>query len=324
MGAGLSPDALLRDVSKLWVTLGKQGPAETGMGVLRACSMTLVVVAEEEENSSALTETLAALMPEHPARTILVRLRPGSGTELAGRVVAQCWTPFGQRRQICCEQIEITTSDDALGDVASVVDPITAADLPVVIWGRSVRTVQHPRFWSFASSAGKVVVDSGAWPDRKSVLQKLTEFVGRGAALGDFSWTRLTRWRESLAQVFENAAYTARLPQISRVRLRFDEAGMDVMARYFAAWILAALESAGARPELSIEPAAAGLSIELSGPDFHLELSRQGERLITTAGGLSRCTHLPTPNEYLLLREELGIPGRDPVFERTLARAARL
>jgi glucose-6-phosphate dehydrogenase-like protein OpcA len=324
MSASLSPDALLRDMSNLWVTLGKQGPAETGLGVLRACTMTLIVVAEEEENPSALAETLAALMPEHPARSVVVRLRHDRRTELAGRVFAQCWMPFGQRRQICCEQIEITASDDSLGDAGSVVGSITAADLPVVVWGRSVRTVQRPEFWSFAASAGKVVVDTASWPDRRSALQRLIGLAGHGAALGDLSWTRLTRWRESLAQFFENAAYAARLPQISRVRVRFDEATMDGMARYLGAWLMGAVESAGARPELSIEPGATAFSLELSGPDFHLELARRQERLITTIGGSSHCTHLPRPGEYPLLREELGIIGHDPVFERTLARAARL
>lgn len=324
MGAGLSPDALLRDMSNLWVTLGKQGTAETGMGVLRACTMTLVVVAEEEENPSALAETLAALMPEHPARTIVVRLRPGSRTELAGQVLAQCWMPFGQRRQICCEQIEITAADAALEDVRSVVDPISAADLPVVVWGRSVRAVERAEFWSFAAFAGKVIVDSGAWPDAHSALQRLAGWVARGTTLGDLSWTRLTRWRESLARIFQNTAYGARLPQISRVRVRFDEAGMSIAARYLGAWVMGALESAGGHAELSIEPGATVFSLELSGPDFHLELARHEERLITTIGGMSHCNHLPRPNDYLLLREELGITGHDPVFEGTLARAAQL
>ena len=34
--------------------------------------------------------------------------------------------------------------------------------------------------------------------------------------------------------------------------------------------------------------------------------------------------NLPRPTDYLLMREELGIVRRDAIFERTLARAARL
>jgi hypothetical protein len=39
-------------------------------------------------------------------------------------------------------------------------------------------------------------------------------------------------------------------------------------------------------------------------------------------GGLAHCTKLPQPSDYLLMREELGIVRKDPVFERTLASAA--
>ena len=56
-------------------------------------------------------------MPEHPARAIVIRLRGAGERALSERVYAQCWMPFGQRRQICCEQIEITASDAALADL---------------------------------------------------------------------------------------------------------------------------------------------------------------------------------------------------------------
>src|ERR1041385_1024915 len=97
MGATLAPDHILKELSDLWVSLGKQ-EAQGGAGVLRACSMTLVVLVEESENVSALGETLAALMPEHPARTILIRLRGAGEHTLAERVYAQCWMRSEERR----------------------------------------------------------------------------------------------------------------------------------------------------------------------------------------------------------------------------------
>jgi len=44
-----------------------------------------------------------------PRAAIMVFLRlQAPGTALGARVYSQCWMPFGERRQICCEQIEIT------------------------------------------------------------------------------------------------------------------------------------------------------------------------------------------------------------------------
>src|SRR6266536_1879491 len=145
MGA-VAPEHILKELTHLWVSLGKQGETETAAGVLRACTMTLIVIAEESEDVGALGETLAALMPEHPARSILIRLRGAGEATLTERVYAQCWLPFGQRRQICCEQIEIIATDAALADIAPVVLPLAVPDLPVIIWLRSARLWDLPTF----------------------------------------------------------------------------------------------------------------------------------------------------------------------------------
>jgi hypothetical protein len=108
LSATISPDRILKELSDLWVSMGKEGQAESGAGVLRACSMTLIVLAEEADDPSSLGETVAALMPEHPARTVTIRLCSEGERALSERVYAQCWMPFGQRRQICCEQVEIS------------------------------------------------------------------------------------------------------------------------------------------------------------------------------------------------------------------------
>jgi hypothetical protein len=73
VAATVSADRILRELADLWVAAGQE-QAEGGLGVLRACAMTLIVLAEETEDMEALGETIAALMPEYPARTILVRL----------------------------------------------------------------------------------------------------------------------------------------------------------------------------------------------------------------------------------------------------------
>src|SRR5215468_11270768 len=161
MSATVSPEKILKELAALWVEEGKQG----GAGVLRACSMTLIVVAEESDDAGALGETIASLMPEHPARAILVRLRGAGERALSERVYQQCWRPFGGRQQICCEQIELTASDAALGDLPSVLVPLVVADLPVILWCRSARLAGMPEFAEMARIATKVVMDSAGFGD---------------------------------------------------------------------------------------------------------------------------------------------------------------
>jgi glucose-6-phosphate dehydrogenase assembly protein OpcA len=324
MSAVVSPDRILKELLQLWTSMGKEGHAESGAGVLRACSMTLIVLAEEADDPSSLGETVAALMPEHPARTVTIRLCSEGERALSERVYAQCWMPFGQRRQICCEQVEISVADKGLADLPSVLLPLAVADLPVMLWCRTARWPALPEFHQIASMARKVILDSAVMPDPKDALRRLTAANEGGALFSDLAWTRLTRWREMLSQVFENRQRLAQLPAIDRVRVSYGGT-YETGARYLAAWIVGALEGA-AHPEIEIAPAegVSTLQVEIGGKGLRVALVRHDETLVVTIGDDSHHTSLPQPTDYLLMREELGIVGRDPVFERTLASAARL
>ncbi|HLK51693.1 MAG TPA: glucose-6-phosphate dehydrogenase assembly protein OpcA [Bryobacteraceae bacterium] len=328
--AALSPDRILRDLANVWVTLGKQGQPETGMGVLRACSLNLVVVAEETDEFQALGETLAALMPEHPARTIVIRYGAAPQPELSARVFAQCWMPFGQRRQICCEQIEIAASEKALDDALSLAGAVTAADLPVIAWCRSPRLMDRDGFRKLAGLARRVIVDTAPFSHAKASLARLAELVGQGLSLGDLSWTRISRWRGMIAQTFENRERLARVPGEVRIRVRFGGKEAPATARYLGAWIAESLKAAGIQVTLTLSSDASAAQGELSGAELdgaglRVELSSGNGRLrVKMEDGLEHCASHPPATDYLLMREELGIVGRDPVFERTLRAAAAL
>ena len=319
MSATVAPDSILKELAALWTQEGKQG----GAGVLRACSMTLVVIAEAGDDASALGETIAALMPEHPARTILIRLQGEGERALSQHVYQQCWKPFGQRQQICCEQIEITASDAALADLPSVILPLAVPDLPVILWCRSARLAGRPEFGEIARMATKVVMDSAAAADAAGAILRMADTVRSGGILADLAWTRLTRWRETLARVFENRDTLARLGEVNSVQVRFGP-GYDTAAWYMAAWAANALASVGVVVTPVFERQEETLRLELSGATFHVKLSRQDDRLVTVVNEQSNCTNLPRPTDYHLMREELGIVRRDAIFEGTLASAARL
>ncbi len=325
MGDVLAPDRILRELDAMWMTLAKPGEGETGAGVLRACSMTLVVLAEESENVTGFGETVAALMPEHPARAILIRLRPGAERVLADRVYAQCWMPFGQRRQICCEQVEIGAGDVFLPDLPSLLVPLVAPDLPVVLWGRSARLFTTRGFSGLAGLAQKVIVDSAGL-----ALEIVASARAEGLPLADLSWTRTSRWREVLSRVFDNRAYLDGLSAVTALRITFGGSSPPPCAWYLAAWVLDGLRQAGSSAEPSFErapgagpPGLDGVALEGGGLDVSIRASASGCVEIR-AGGVVQRTAFPAPGDYLLMREELSIPARDPVFDGVLPQAMRL
>jgi len=325
MGTTVAPEKILKELAELWVDSGKQGQAEGGTGVLRACSMTLLVLAEAGEDTQDLGETIAALMPEHPARAVLVRLSGAGERSMTERVYSQCWMPFGQRRQICCEQVEITVSDAALADLRSVVLPLTVPDLPLIVWCRSTRLLAMPEFRDIAEMAQKVVLDSASAPDAAGILLRARELAEQGVMLGDLSWTILTRWREMLSQVFENQQNAAQLTRIAAVEVEWG-GSRCVPALYLGAWVRDSLAEVGVNPLLHLSRVADEnfLRVRLTGEAIAVALERQDDRMVVTLNGTSQCTNLPQPTDYLLMREELGIVRHDPVFERALVSAEQL
>jgi glucose-6-phosphate dehydrogenase assembly protein OpcA len=171
--------------------------------------------------------------------------------------------------------------------------------------------------------ATKVVIDSAAAADGTEAIRRMADSVRQGGIRSDLAWTRLTRWRETLARVFENRDTLARLSEVDRVQVRFGP-GYETAARYLAAWAANALASVGQVVAPAILRQDESLRLELSGGQFRVELSREDERLVTVVNEQTNCTNLPRATDYLLMREELGIVRRDAVFESTLASAARL
>jgi glucose-6-phosphate dehydrogenase assembly protein OpcA len=329
MPTTIQPDRILHELSELWVSLGQQNGDES-TGVLRACAMTLVVVAEAQEDAAEVGETLALLMREHPSRAVVVRVRDVDAAELESRVFAQCWMPFGQRRQICCEQIEISTSNSSLVDVPAVVLPLVVADLPVILWFRPPRLLGSPALSALARIATKTIIDSSAFPDPQSAVRRLAQAAASGSRLGDLAWTRLTRWRELIAQIFENPVYFSRLPSITEVTISHPPGAPAVGVRYMAAWLRFCLELAGSKARIrwapSEETGEGGLSrVEFSSNDpsvLTASVCKVEGAAEVRVNSLVNCSVFPEASDYVLLREELSIPGRDPIYEKALALAA--
>jgi glucose-6-phosphate dehydrogenase assembly protein OpcA len=206
-----------------------------------------------------------------------------------------------------------------------VVLPLAVPDLPLILWCRSTRLLQMAEFWQIAAMAEKIVLDSGTGLDAAGALLRAEAVAASGTILGDLSWTRLTRWREMLAQVFENQENLARLAGISQVEVAWG-GGNQVAALYLGAWIRDSLASAGVKAALKVTPAVedTSLQVRLTGEGLALEVARWKDRMVVTMDGVAQCTNLPQPTDYVLMREELGIVRHDPVFEKTLASAARL
>lgn len=313
----VAPERVLKDLAALWVELGKQDKKHNGAGVLRACAMTLIAAVECGEDAQAVSQTMAELMHEHPSRAIVLRLEPEGAGILDARVFAQCWMPFGGRQQICCEQIEITASSSRIVEIPQIITGLVAPDLPVVLWLRKPGLFGSDLLAGISALVTKVIADNGASPDVSSAREYLERMRARGRVLADLSWTRITAWREAVAQIFDGGRANTD-PRALR-RAAVEVTGMHpTSAAYFVQWLHCCSPGLEVSTETVSSPtssAIAGVTLEGAGFSAALRLEENGV-LLQSVNGLETRSVFPVASDYLLLREELSILGRDPVFER--------
>ncbi len=317
-GAPIKPDKILKELGELWTSMAKPDAggtvdtAETDMaeshggGVLRACAMTLISFVDDEEDSIALSAILGDLMKEHPSRAIVVRLREGEDF-LDYRVFAQCQMPFGHRRQICCEQVEITSAMNRLADVASIVMPLAVPDLPRVIILRSARIVRAGALRKILSLGDKIIVDSGR--AGAPGFGELGGLLDVGLITGDLAWTRITEIRALLAQLLDD-----RVPKQITIEYAGKEAGAE--ARYLEAWL-----------QSSLPTTHVGLKGNQSAGNGKPTVIRVDDNLTVTLsqgaaeydiGNLHQRASMSSGTDEELLNTELSIVVHDQVFEAAL------
>jgi len=359
MSMTIDPEALRKNLGEVWAALSREAAAD-GHEVTRACSLTLIAVVDDDGEAESISEVLGDLMQSYPSRDIVLRLAPGQTDLLDANVDARCWKPHGQQRQICSEQIVIRCSDTTLVEVPAVVESLIVPDLPVVLWCASARVLDSPAFSTIARLAGHIVLDSFSSPDPLRALASLRRGVPDAALVSDLSWTRLTRWRALLAQVFENKLYRRQTPQLDELVIHYEcseEHRVPPTALLLAGWVAACLSWDGVEQrdeesasELRLQRASGWARVVFEGHAasvrpgrlLSFSLSSHGENGVRISIARSSLTcgevridlggaepvisrvSLPRSTPLLLLGEELGAHRRDTVFEHSLGRALQI
>jgi glucose-6-phosphate dehydrogenase assembly protein OpcA len=317
--AAIAPDKILRELRDLWEQLGRD--QETAGGVLRACAMTLIAATDSgagQADADSVHQTIGVLMHDHPSRAIV--LIPSEGGEIGARVFAECWMPLGGQRQICAEGIEITADPVRASEVARLLVPLIAPDLPVVLWCRGARAFLDRSLDPLFPLADKIIFDTGSARHAPSAIEFLRRLRKEGRGVADLAWTRLTGWREIVAHFFDDGVADA--GSVTSVRVTHGGAAPGSSILYFAQWIERALPRAQAIIESAGESAGgeAGLravAFSAGGADFSIQLL-DGSSVEVRAGGNTAHSLLPPVSGDALMREELSLLGADPVFDRVL------
>jgi glucose-6-phosphate dehydrogenase assembly protein OpcA len=288
----------------------------------RARVMTLVVVAQADDEAYRSTQAMHSLGAHHPARLIVVRPqpdRPGSGVD--ARV-----TLYGaevESRPVSFGEIVLSVKGDGCSHLDSIIEPFTLSDLPIVVWYPGALPKVSD---CLLPEADTVLVDSKETGELDS-FDTLVQ-LDRDRVLVDLSWVRLSPWRELLAALFDGPVYRPFARGVTSIEV----AGKPGPRHLLGGWLSSRL---GLPPSAVHLSDARHVSVWLGATynDQRATFSAvrlDGERTVRAGasieGGPSHEELLPLPDDSLMwsLGQALTHLRRDLTWRRALLDAVRL
>lgn len=325
------PEQILKGLSKLWTSVGREEKQQGKPTVLRACAMTLIVATDDSDSGFAASRTITDLMREHAGRGIVVTVSPTAERSLEARVLAQCWKPFGKAQQICSEQIEILARPDSWPTLDATLTGLTVADLPVIFWCRH-RGILH-KTATAADRAGleavmdlatKVVLDTRGI-EAAGVLELLAHWYSQGRIIADLEWTRLTAWREPLAHLFDYPERGAKFSAFHTVEIEYTDEQAPLSALYLAGWLSASGHARVVfRKVNGFVPGIHGVHLVSDPETIVFERASSECATLRSSVGPERKYPMVEPSLTALMTEELSLMGFDPAFDAAFAAAQEL
>jgi glucose-6-phosphate dehydrogenase assembly protein OpcA len=271
--------------------LARQFQAEQDPGgppIQRARLSNLVVYCDRAEQVEMVTAALPEIIGVHPARVLLLDVRPGHDAGAVTAAVRVRTRYVHGTQEIGSEQVTIRASGHAIDHVPNVVRGLLIGDLPTNLWWASTQPppLAGPLLYDLAEPAQQIIYDSFAWPEPARGIaataawlarfERGTEQGGLYRVASDLTWRRLKPWRRTLAQALDPATAPGALTSAADVVIEHGPHSAT-FAWGLASWLIQGLgwHSGGARvkPGEQID-----WHLTSTGGPRHLCLRRLGDR----------------------------------------------
>jgi glucose-6-phosphate dehydrogenase assembly protein OpcA len=310
---------------------------------VRTAVLTLVCICTDDDDADQAAEVVRRLATNHPSRVVLVVAdRNATPDGVDADLSLEC-SAVGGSDQICAETVRLAVRGQPALHLTSLVTPLLLPDVPVVLWLADAPPLEQALHAEVVAVCERIVLDSDAYDDPLDTLRTLDRAhrALRHLPIGDLAWSRLTPWRELLAQSFDGRDMAPFLHGVQRVAVESCGARPSSEAWLLAGWLGSRLDWAHDAPpridvttrgDSTVEEGgllSVSLRCALDGRSADVLVRRNGDTTVTrietsdglTAGGIMAT---PAPDLYALVGGELQQFGEDTVYVEALYRAVAL
>ena len=181
--------------------------------------------------------------------------------------------------------------------------------------------------------ATKTIIDSKG-EDPVRTFELLAKWRNRDRIGADLEWTRLTPWREPIANIFDNPARENKFSSFRKIEIVHGGEKPGASALYAAGWLSAPYKAEvtftkasdqGDRSGARLESPSGIHCITLHSDSERIDFERNGECMtLRSTNGRERRYSYKDASVDTLMTEELAVIGNDPAFDSAFTRAQEL
>lgn len=209
----------------------------------RASLMNLAVYSEDPDALPRNTSHIAEITEKHACRAILIAARPGCAeANVQAWITAHCHTSKAGAKTICCEQISFLLEGDVQSMIPNIVFAHLDSDLPLYLWWQP--QFPNPIEDQILTWVDRLIYDSREWtsfPEQFAILNAAVAKAKTRLTLRDLNWARTLRFREAIAQIFDDPANLPKLRRIQKITVAYGE-NSQTTALLLIGWLAGQLQ----------------------------------------------------------------------------------
>lgn len=190
---------------------------------VRTSILNLIISAPDVESAQHASKVLRDLSSLHLARVTILILDTSDDapTSVSTWVTLRCFSVISDLMRHCFEQTTVLATGSAVRSIANIAHPLLKPELPVYLWWLGDPPADNTIFSSLVALSNRVMVNSTSFFHPEQDIYTLASLLQASpdCALSDLNWSRLTPWRQLVAQFFDVAAYRPYLTGVNSIEI---------------------------------------------------------------------------------------------------------
>ncbi len=221
-GKQVRPEHIEDELTFLWHLAADNMRISQNMNV-RTSVLNLVICALDIASAYQASALLRDLPNTHIARVTLVILDTGdsSPSEVTTWVTLRSFPVISDIMRHHFEQVTVLLSGAAIQSATTIIQPLLKPDLPIYLWWVNDLPSNTSIFQCLINISNRAIVDSSEFSLPEERIRTLSSLLqaSPNCALSDLNWSRITPWRELVAQFFDVGEYRPYMVNIEKIEI---------------------------------------------------------------------------------------------------------